>query len=113
MIKIALPAPPTVNQLYRNVPGRGRARTGQYRRWRDHAGWIVQAEKCRPISGRYSCKIEVHEDDRADIDGRVKALLDLFVWLGLTGDDRLCWSCHIDRLPGVEPGFVNITIEEV
>jgi Holliday junction resolvase RusA-like endonuclease len=112
-ICITLPKPPTVNQLYRNVPRKGRVRTEHYNRWRQHAGWLVQAERFRPINGRYRFCLEIHEDDPADVDGRVKAVLDLFVWLGLTGDDRLCWSCHTDRVPAVEPGSVNVTIEEI
>ncbi len=47
MIVYRLPAPPSVNNLFRNVPGKGRVRSSEYVAWCEAAGWSLRAQGAR------------------------------------------------------------------
>lgn len=89
MISFTLPAPPSVNTLYANVPGKGRVKTRAYKRWIEDAGWHMRldGDKVRswqPITGPVQVKI-LGGNARQDNDAGVKAIFDLMtrmrVWL--------------------------------
>lgn len=52
---IDLPLPPSVNALYRNVPGRGRVKTALYKRWHAVA---VTVRRCMSIASG-ECRVTV------------------------------------------------------
>lgn len=79
-----LPMPPSVNSLYRNVPGAGRVKTKEYKTWAHEAQWMLVAQ--RNQKGKHRCiegPVEVHVrayrpgNKRRDLDNILKALLDL------------------------------------
>jgi len=91
MIDVTIPVPPSSNALFRNVPGKGRVKTGDYKRWLNEAGWQLLAQKPAPITGRVNLTLDVQRS-RGDVSNRVKAAEDLLVRHGLIEDDRLVQS---------------------
>lgn len=74
--------PPSTNQLYRNVPGRGRVVTREYQAWRDLAGrlgapwpWYGDDKSNRQ---RWEITIAAHAlSHRRDLDNLIKPTVDL------------------------------------
>ena len=94
-LTFTLPLPPSANNLFVNVPGRGRVKSAEYRKWITDAGWlaktaIVGAEQVKPP---YQVTYEVPADRRRDLDNFSKATGDLLVRLAVIADDKF-----IDRL---------------
>lgn len=88
--------PPSVNQMYTNVSGRGRVPTKRYRTWKQAAQWdCVRAGK---VSGPYVMQITVDRSMRhknADIDNLCKPLSDLLQSEGIIDNDNLCEDLRI------------------
>lgn len=100
-MEIRLPFPPSVNNLFVNVQGRGRVPSKDYKNWKDQAGWELKAQKPRPI--QYRCKIDIDLDEtkNGDADNRSKAVLDLLVAHRIIPDDS---KHHVQRVStGWEP----------
>jgi len=87
---LTIPIPPSVNQIYANVPGKGRVKTKQYRQWLDLAGWQVLGQRRgRRVEGKVDIQIEVRRlSANSDADNRIKATLDLLVKQGVIDDDK-------------------------
>jgi Holliday junction resolvase RusA-like endonuclease len=88
--RIALPWPPSVNNLYINA-GRKRVRSPAYRKWQEEAGWKLQASRPHKFDGAVEVTLDLCPPDnrRSDADNRNKAVLDLLVSHGvIKGDDR-------------------------
>ncbi len=87
---ITIPSPPSVNALYRNLPGRGRVKTGVYKDWAGHAGWTLKSQNPAPVPGRVVIVIGIERrNGAADIDNRAKAILDLLVAHKVIKNDNL------------------------
>lgn len=87
-----IPPPPSVNNLFRNVPGKGRVKTERYNIWMQAAQWDVMLENNKPrrietLTGPVEIFIELGKT-RGDIDNRAKPVLDLMVKAGVIADDR-------------------------
>ena len=90
MVTFRIPQPPSVNNLYRNVPGKGRVRSNEYRRWQTEAGWQVQATQPGQVSGAVTVSYQIprpQDRRRRDIDNLAKPLNDLLVKHGVIEDD--------------------------
>jgi Holliday junction resolvase RusA-like endonuclease len=87
MLTITIPVPPSANNMFINVPKRGRVKSTEYRKWRDAAGWFIQSQPHPKVPGKVNILIEVRRG-RGDIDNRVKPVLDLLVLHHLIDDDR-------------------------
>lgn len=90
VVAITMPVPPSVNNAYVNIPGRGRVPGKQLRQWKELAGWEVLQQRPKRVNGDVSIQIEVarfQSKSRNDIDNRIKAALDLLVSLGIIEDD--------------------------
>ena len=94
---IRLPLPPSVNALYANIPGVGRITSRRYKRWLKEAGWQILIQKPQRVIGPYKLSITVPQKMRGDIDGRLKAIIDLLWKHRVTMDDSLCASVAIKR----------------
>ena len=114
-----LPSPPTTNALFynriktfisRGKRAKGRGRTAKYNQWITDAGWMVKLAKQPIISGSYACNITLALKDRADTDGRIKAILDLMQNMGQTPDDRYCVRLVVERSDRVSVGFVRVEL---
>lgn len=86
---LTLPAPPSANALFRNVPGKGRVRAPIYDTWLANAGWKLKAQNPAPVRGPVLILIGIERTSAlADIDNRVKPALDLLVKHGVIDDDK-------------------------
>jgi Holliday junction resolvase RusA-like endonuclease len=93
---IALPVPPSTNNLFFTVTTgprrRGRAKTPEYQDWILQAGYRLNAQHAPPVRGKVALLIEVAEPStkvRQDIANREKAVTDLLVTHGIIeGDDQ-------------------------
>lgn len=107
MTTLTLPFPPTLNNLYRNAPGKGRVKSASYKQWLTEAAWLVRQQRPRPVVGSYRLTIVVDRPDRRarDIDNLTKATSDLLKASGVIEDDSKAQSVTIawawsDPLPG-------------
>jgi Holliday junction resolvase RusA-like endonuclease len=83
-----IPAPPSTNSLYTNRRG-GRRKTDRYATWINAAGWDLKAQKPAPLPGPVVVDITVGpRRTNADIDNKIKAVLDLMVRHKIIDDDR-------------------------
>jgi len=85
---LTLPLCPSTNELFANKPRVGRVKSERYRTWLQAAGWDVNAARLTPINGPVAVTIALPIGDRADIDNRSKAALDLLVQHALIEDDK-------------------------
>lgn len=91
-----IPSPPSVNNLYANIPGRGRIKSERYKAWLNAAGWAVSPRPAAPMSGPVAVEI-VLGSRRLDIDNGSKACLDLLVKMAVIADDKQVIDLHIRR----------------
>lgn len=77
--RLSLPFPPSVNNLFLNIPGRGRVRSPGYRKWANEAGWIIQLAKQPKLVGPVCVHLALKAPDkrRRDADNGWKAILDI------------------------------------
>lgn len=94
MISFSLPVPPGVNNLYPTVQtakGPKRVKSTAYRAWQHEAGWMVPraAKGVAPKWFRLNLQFDrPDKGNRADLDGRIKAVLDLLKKAEVITDDR-------------------------
>lgn len=90
-VYINLPMPVSTNALYRNVPGKGRAKTKRYLSWLNAAGWDIKEQKPRKLHGRYNITLLIERKDnrRRDIGNLHKGVSDLLVAHQIIQDDSL------------------------
>lgn len=87
VITLTLPKPLSVNNLFFNVPGKGRVPSFNYKRWKKEAAQeILMVQRPGHISGPVEIHIQVREG-RADLDGQVKCCLDALVDNGVIDGD--------------------------
>lgn len=105
MIRLALPFPPSTNNLFSNGgKGHGRYRTPKYKAWEQLASLYIK-DTHRASLGAYTIAIALKPpDNRArDLDNFVKALSDLLVAHGVVKDDSycrrltVCWNTNMDE----------------
>lgn len=110
VIRIELPLPPSVNMAWQNVPGKGRVRSPEYRRWHKLAFDELSLQRPGHIAGKFAIVIDVGRiRRRADIDNRAKAILDLLAGV-VTDDDSLCERMSIGWSDQVAAERVSITV---
>jgi Holliday junction resolvase RusA-like endonuclease len=87
-----IPNAPGVNNLYRNVPGKGRVKTKAYKDWQYRAAWAMKLDgtttrSWATITGPVIVEI-VSGNHRKDSDGPVKAILDVLTLMKVYADDK-------------------------
>ena len=87
--RLALPWPPSTNNLYWNVPGKGRVPTSEYKTWKRDAGWTLLSQRPVKNTGPVTVTIELCPPTRRryDLDNKSKSVLDLLVTHGVVKDD--------------------------
>jgi crossover junction endodeoxyribonuclease RusA len=100
-ITLTLPLPPSVNDMWANVPGKGRVRTAKYREWRKLAlaEAMPQLVGARRINGLFKGTIHIAMPNGGDLDNRVKACWDICKSAGAIKDDKgliamAVYRCH-------------------
>ena len=99
ILTFTLPSPPTANNLFFNIQGRGRSRTKEYNDWLERAGWHVKTATLhsdRP-EAPYKVTYIVPRSLRGDLANREKAMSDLLVKLGILKDDSLIDKLSMER----------------
>ena len=110
VVTLTLPLPPSVNMAWTNVPGKGRVRTPEYRRWHKLAFDELTLQRPGKIPGRFAIVINVGRiKRRADVDNRSKALLDLLSGV-VTEDDAMCERLSIGWSDDVPAERVTIDV---
>jgi crossover junction endodeoxyribonuclease RusA len=101
VIILELPLPPSTNDLFANVSREqraaakakgmnlpGRVRTKKYNAWREEAGWMLKAQRQKPVKGPVHIEYFVSTGAKADLGNLEKAATDLLVSYGMIdGDD--------------------------
>lgn len=109
-ITFTLPVPPSVNQLFRNVPGKGRVKTRAYEDWQGHAKVVIRLQQVLPVSGRVLVVFGVERQSAAaDIDNRIKAMLDVIVAAKIINDDNQVTAFAAAWLPPAN-GLAHVQI---
>lgn len=95
-VQVFLPIPPSVNNLFHNVPGKGRMKSRAYLAWECEARYLVQWPRLtedRTNRIRWECAIVAHQLARnRDIDNLSKATLDFCCTMTGLRD------CYLERL---------------
>lgn len=105
-MKLYLPPPPSPNAIWRAVSGR-MIKSAEYRAWIERAGREINRQQPKAIAGPVMVQITAEENNRRDLDGYPKAILDLLCEHQLIDGDRcktvrsiyLSWS---DAIEGVQ-----------
>jgi Holliday junction resolvase RusA-like endonuclease len=89
LFRAAVPMPPSLNNAFVNVAGKGRVRSKAYRAWAEVAGWMVKARMNGAVNGPVTVSIDICPSTRRayDLDNRAKPCLDLLVSCGVIPDD--------------------------
>jgi Holliday junction resolvase RusA-like endonuclease len=98
--EVHLPTPPSVNALWRRVPGRKKPVISKpYRDWKREAGqWIIaQRRSIQHLGGPFSADVYVPTGTRGDLDNRTKAAFDLLQELGVIANDKHLTKLTVQR----------------
>jgi hypothetical protein len=88
-VVLSLGFPPSVNNMFVNMPGHGRVLSKQYREWRAENGWRIMAARAPRIPGPVKVTYEYENRvRRADLTNFVKAPEDLLVSLNIIDGDH-------------------------
>lgn len=115
LFRAAIPMPPSLNNAFLNVPGKGRVRSGAYKAWADEAGWMVKARRNGAISEPVSVAIDIRPANKRafDLDNRVKPCLDILVSCGVLSDDSNKFVKAVSVREVSEGPACTITIEAI
>lgn len=98
-MKFTLEYPPSMNTLWRSVPGKGVIKSKVYRSWLEANAWIIQQQvQKQKMEGEFEAifKIEKPDKRKRDIDNLAKALLDCLVHTKVVEDDHLCQKLTLE-----------------
>lgn len=109
---LALPAPISTNNLYRNVPGRGRVPTPEYKAWKEEAALRLMAQRARPMLPPYCIVLTIPAKWRGDLDNAAKAPLDALQSACVLRNDRDVADLRIIRAGG-GPGIKVVVMSLV
>jgi len=108
-----LPTPPSTNALFRNVRGRGRVKTKNYKDFIAYGLLAIRQQCVEPVRGYVVLVIGVERKNRrADLDNHVKAILDVIVKAGVLEDDRYVTALSLSWLPPAD-GLSHVAIYPV
>lgn len=92
-VQLTLTRPPSANRLFKNIPGRGRARTAEYDAWIELNLFKIKNQKPKCVRGTYHLAISCQRSNkRADLDNILKATNDILKKAGVIQEDNLCES---------------------
>ena len=85
--------PPSTNNLWMPVKGKGLVKTKEYRAWQDANAWIIRQQiGMEKIEGQFEIHLVFERPDRRkrDLDNLIKSSLDCIVNARVVNDDHLC-----------------------
>jgi crossover junction endodeoxyribonuclease RusA len=96
--------PPTANNLFRNVPGKGRVKTDRYKAWLAEPLFLATPDMgfrrlatppAAPLTMDVRISIECpRERKNSDLDNRIKGLIDRITKGGWLADDKQVVEIH-------------------
>jgi Holliday junction resolvase RusA-like endonuclease len=99
MIRLIVPAPPSVNELFRNH-GNRRVKTKKYNDWISECSWRIKLQHQGTMQGRYIILLAVERKSlAADQDNTVKPLIDILVKTKVIRDDKYVTASAVSWLP--------------
>jgi Holliday junction resolvase RusA-like endonuclease len=113
-MKLDISVGPSVNAMYRNVPGVGRVKSSDYKKWAKVAMMEMMAQRKLPLPIPPVClTIRVPDTNgRGDISNRVKAVEDILVRMGVLSDDNDKIIRKLIVEVGAAKGRCEIELEE-
>ena len=109
-----LPLPPILNNLYINVPGRGRVLSHQGKDWKIKAGWEARKHwKGEPSKRAFAVNIDIYVKYTRDVDSSSKLLLDAMQGIVYENDSQVD-DLHPRRFkaPKGQDGWIEVTVTE-
>lgn len=83
-----LSLPPSTNNLFINIKGRGRIKSSEYRSWLTEMGWQLRIQRAQKMQGNLLVYIALKRPKkRRDLDNTLKPILDLLVTHEVIRDD--------------------------
>lgn len=99
-VAFSMPTPPSVNHVFANVKGKGRVKTSLYDDFVLRGIAAIRMQRVKSIHGYVVAVFGVERMSlTADIDNRLKAMIDTIVKAGVIKDDRLITAIAISWLP--------------
>lgn len=91
-VSLTLPFPPSTNNLFVNVKGRGRVKSARYAQWCTEAGWEAKRQRAGRVEGPYALHITACRPDarKRDLANLEKPISDALTAAGIIEDDHLC-----------------------
>jgi crossover junction endodeoxyribonuclease RusA len=92
-MKFQFEFPPSTNNLWMPIKGRGLVKTKEYRAWQDANTWIIRQQiGLERIEGQFEIHFIFERPDRRkrDLDNLIKSSLDCIVNARVVHDDHLC-----------------------
>ncbi|GJD41339.1 RusA family crossover junction endodeoxyribonuclease [Methylobacterium bullatum] len=111
MICFTVAIPPSTNNLFFSVPGRGRVKSDAYKAWIKEASIVAKlAIRAKRIDGPYALCIQIGKPDnrKRDIGNLEKPISDLLVSIGAVNDDGDCQRIEMEWSPNVDGAFVRV-----
>lgn len=112
-VSFSMPTPPSVNSIFRNVKGKGRVKTSVYDDFVRMGMAAIRRQCVGSVAGPVIAVFGVERMSlSADIDNRLKAMIDTIVKAGVIGDDRFITAIAVSWLP-MANGLSHVTIYPV
>lgn len=109
---LSLPLPPSINTYWRKSP-RGMYITKEGRTFRQKVAEIVAERNAMKFGASrlfVSMRVSMRDKRRADIDNRIKAMLDALVHAGVFDDDSQVDTLYVTRGPVVKGGGCDVVV---
>lgn len=107
-----LPFPVSVNNMFLNIPGRGRIKSPKYRAWQTEAGWRLRQQRAVPIKGLVTIDIKAIKPDnrRRDLDNITKAIFDILVVNNVITDDKMIVRLTAEWSQSSDLSGISVTV---
>ena len=95
-MKYILPMPPSVNAMYRRNPrGFGMYKTPEAKMWIENCKHKIRRKN--PLKGKIDLSVQFYFAREADIDNRLKPLLDLLQEVHIVENDKQVYSLVVTK----------------
>lgn len=109
-VTLTLPFPPSTNNLFVNVRGKGRVKSARYAQWCTEAGWEARRQRAGKVEGPYALYITACRPDarRRDLGNLEKPISDALKTAGIIEDDSLCQKLQMNWGSAGKTVFVSV-----